>query len=199
MKIKRIKLTLVSVLILSMVALSIIPVLTNITTAKAATININKEKLTLSIGKTYHLKITGTVKTVKWSTSNTSVAAVSNTGKVIAKKKGTATITATVNNKKYFYKVTVLTKYKNGVFEGSGIGFRNGTTTVSVTIKNDIIKNINVLSNEDTPRFFDNASTQVINEIMNTQSTKVDVVSRATYSSVGIMDAVQNALDKAKN
>lgn len=196
---KQFRFAMISILVLSMLVLLVIPIFNNITTVNAATIKINKENISLNVGKTFDLKITGTSKAAKWSTSNSSVAAVSNAGKVTAKKKGTVTITATVNNKKYTCKVTIPSKYKNGVFEGSGTGFRNGTTTVSVTIKNDIIMNVEVLSNEDTPRFFDNASSQVISDILNTQSADVDAVSRATYSSVGIMDAVKNALEKAKN
>lgn len=75
--------------------------------AYATTIKINKTKITLGIGKTYTLKITGTVKKVKWSTSDKAIATVSSKGKVAAKAVGTATITASVSTKKYKCKVTV--------------------------------------------------------------------------------------------
>ncbi len=72
--------------------------------ADAATkIKLNKTKLTLHVGyayeETYHLKITGTNKKAKWSTSNKNIAAVSQKGKVTAKRIGKAVITAKVNNK----------------------------------------------------------------------------------------------------
>lgn len=81
---------------------------TNVLTVEAAAkVKINKTKATVIVGKGLQLKITGSKTKVKWSTSNKSVATVSNNGKVTAKKSGTATITALVNNKKYYCKVTV--------------------------------------------------------------------------------------------
>lgn len=60
-------------------------------------------------GKTYALKatVTGTNKTVSWSSSNASVASVDKNGKVTAKTKGTATITAKVDDVSASCKVTV--------------------------------------------------------------------------------------------
>lgn len=78
-----------------------------VTVEAATTVKINKSKLTLEKGKSYTLKITGTTKKVKWASSNKKVATVSTKGKVTAVSKGTATITATVSNKKYTCKVTV--------------------------------------------------------------------------------------------
>lgn len=87
--------------------------------------------------------------------------------------------------------------YKNGTYKGSGTGFR-GTTSVTVTIKNHKIKSISVNSYEDDKRFFERAYNTVISSIINKQSTNVDAVSGATFSSNGIMEAVANALKKAK-
>ena len=55
----------------------------------------------------------GTSKKVTWSSSNKKVAAVSTKGKVTAKKKGTAIITAKVSGKKYKCKITVKNPYLN--------------------------------------------------------------------------------------
>lgn len=74
---------------------------------QAASIKINTKKKTLKVKQSYTLKISGTKKKVKWTSSNNKVATVSSKGKVTAKKKGTATITATVGNKKYTCKITV--------------------------------------------------------------------------------------------
>lgn len=68
---------------------------------------ISKTSLSLNEKKTAALKVTGTTQKVKWSSSKTSVATVSSSGKVTAKKAGTATITAKVGTKKYTCKVTV--------------------------------------------------------------------------------------------
>lgn len=196
--VKHVKYAILSLLIISIAFPFFLFTNSNTATVSAATTKINKANITLGIGNTYRLKVIGTVNTVKWSSSNSTVASVSASGKVIAKKTGSATICGTVRSKKYYCKVTVASKYKNGVYEGSGTGFRNGTTTVSVTIQNDVITNIKILSNDDSPRFFNFASSRIISEIKNSQSADVDTVSGATYSSMGIIDAVQNALIKAK-
>ena len=73
----------------------------------ASSIKISKKKKTLRVGDKYTLKITGTSKKVKWKSSNKKVATVNSKGKVKAKKKGTATITAKVGGKKYKCKITV--------------------------------------------------------------------------------------------
>lgn len=90
-------------------------------------------------------------------------------------------------------------KYKDGVYQGSATGFHNGITTVSVTVKKDVITDIQIVSNQDTPEFFDSASSTIISAIMDQQSTNVDAVSGATFSSNGIMNAVADALSNAGN
>lgn len=97
------------VLMLILILTITVPILQpyNIIKVEAATVKINKTKITLIVGETSVLKLTGTSKAVKWSSSKKSVATVSSKGKVTAKKEGTTNITATVNNKKYTCKVTV--------------------------------------------------------------------------------------------
>lgn len=63
--------------------------------AKTEGISLNQKKLTLRVGQTERLKVRGTTRKVKWSSSNKKVAAVSKEGVVKAKKKGKAVITAT--------------------------------------------------------------------------------------------------------
>lgn len=87
-----------------------IPAYSNSVTAQAATIKINKKKVTLKQGKTVKLKIKGTKKKVKWSSSKKAVATVSKKGVVKAKKPGKAIITAKIGKKKYKCKVTVKKK-----------------------------------------------------------------------------------------
>ncbi|MBA5850813.1 4Fe-4S binding protein [Clostridium sp. cel8] len=89
------------------------------------------------------------------------------------------------------------TKYKDGTYMGEGTGFRGGTTEVSVTIDNGKITNIETVSTEDTPRFYQYVENTIPNEIISNQSTSVDTVSGATYSSNGLIEAVKNALIKA--
>lgn len=83
---------------------------------KAATkVKLNKTKVSLDIAKTKtcQLKVKGTSKKITWKTSNKKVAAVSKTGMITARKKGTAVITATVGKKTYKCKVTVKDTRKN--------------------------------------------------------------------------------------
>lgn len=89
-------------------------------------------------------------------------------------------------------------KYKDGTYTGSGIGFKGRTTKVSVTIADGKISNIETLSYGDDRKWYERASSSVIPKIISKQSTSVDAVSGATYSSKGIMSAVVNALNKAK-
>ena len=74
---------------------------------KAATIKLNKKKVTLYVGKTTVLKVKGTKNKVKWSSSRKKVASVNKKGKVTAKRKGKTTIQAKVSGKTLKCKVTV--------------------------------------------------------------------------------------------
>ena len=70
-------------------------------------IKISNTKITLTVGKSKTLKVKGTKKKAKWSSSKKSVATVTSKGKVTAKKSGKTTITAKIGKKKYICKVTV--------------------------------------------------------------------------------------------
>lgn len=72
----------------------------------ASSIKLSKTTLTLKVKGTATLKVTGTTKTVKWSSSDKSIATVKN-GKVTAKKAGKATITAKAGTEKLTCAVTV--------------------------------------------------------------------------------------------
>lgn len=91
---------------------------------------------------------------------------------------------------------TASSKYKDGTYQGSGQGYR-GTTTVSVTIQNGVITSVSIVSYKDDPYFFGSAYPAIIQSVINKQSSNVDTVSGATYSSRGIIQAVANALSKA--
>ena len=88
--------------------------------------------------------------------------------------------------------------YKDGTYQGSGTGF-GGTITVEVTISGGKIASITILSAAgETASYFASAK-GVISRIISGQTPNVDAVSGATYSSNGIIQAVQNALAKAGN
>ena len=75
--------------------------------AQAANLSISNKSVTLEIGKTKTLRISGTSKKITWSSSKKSVASISPSGKITAKAAGTATITASVSGKRLTCKVTV--------------------------------------------------------------------------------------------
>lgn len=73
----------------------------------AASVRMNKKTATLQVGKTLNLKVSGTSDKITWRSSKKSVASVSSTGKVTAKKLGTAKIYAKFSGKKLYCKITV--------------------------------------------------------------------------------------------
>ena len=86
--------------------------------------------------------------------------------------------------------------YKDGTYQGSGTGF-GGTVTVQVTVADGKITGIDILdASGETPSYFASAR-GVVSKILAGQTPNVDAVSGATYSSNGIIQAVQNALSKA--
>lgn len=88
--------------------------------------------------------------------------------------------------------------YKDGTYQGSGTGF-GGTITVQVKISGGKIASIEILSAAgETGSYFASAK-GVISKMISGQTPNVDAVSGATYSSNGIIQAVQNALSKAGN
>lgn len=82
---------------------------------------------------------------------------------------------------------------QDGTYTGTGTGLR-GTTQVTVTVSGGAITDITVDSYQDDQQFFERAASTVIQEIIENQDVNVDVVSGATYSSNGIMEAVADAL-----
>ena len=85
--------------------------------------------------------------------------------------------------------------YKDGTYYGTGTGF-GGTLKVQVDISGGKIAAIQILENNDGSEYISKASS-IINAIISSQSTNVDTVSGATYSSVGIIQAVRDALSQA--
>lgn len=92
----------------------------------------------------------------------------------------------------------VQNKYKDGKFSGSAYGY-DGNIYVTITIKDDKITNIEATSDESDLWYFESCVQNVTSQIIASQSTSVDATSGATYSSEGIMAAVGQALNSAKN
>ncbi|ACB86237.1 FMN-binding protein [Natranaerobius thermophilus] len=80
----------------------------------------------------------------------------------------------------------------DGDYRGTGSGF-NDDITVDVVVSDGQITSVEVVEHDDTPDYFEDAE-EVLDRIVEAQSTQVDVVSGATASSEGILEAVKNAL-----
>lgn len=74
---------------------------------RAATPKLSKTVISLFSGKSTTLKVSGTDKAVKWSSSDKNIASVSKKGKVTGKNAGKAIITATIGKQTLQCKVTV--------------------------------------------------------------------------------------------
>lgn len=88
--------------------------------------------------------------------------------------------------------------YKNGTYTGDGQGF-GGNIQVQVTLENDMITDIQVVSAPGEDSAYLSQGQGVISTILASQSTDVDTISGATFSSTGIINAVNDALGKAEN
>ena len=78
---------------------------------------LNKTKATMEVGKTLTLKVKNTKASIKWSSSDKSIATVSKKGVVTAKSAGNATIKAVVSKKALKCKITV----KDAAAQGTDI------------------------------------------------------------------------------
>ena len=86
--------------------------------------------------------------------------------------------------------------YKEGIYYGTAEGY-SGDVSVAVVIQEKSIKAILITETSDDEAFFQRAM-GVVKNVLKTQSTEVDTVSGATYSSKGILGAIQNALKQAE-
>jgi uncharacterized protein with FMN-binding domain len=86
--------------------------------------------------------------------------------------------------------------YKDGTYTGTGMN-RRGSIDVAVTIKNDKITNVEI--NNWGMHYSESDIVGLPNEVLHNQSAQVTNVSGATYSTQAFQDAVQSALDQAKN
>ena len=85
--------------------------------------------------------------------------------------------------------------YKDGTYYGTGKGFA-GTMKVKVDISGGKIASISIVSTKDGNSYVKSASS-LLDTIVEKQSTNVDTVSGATFSSRGIIAAVRSALSQA--
>lgn len=86
--------------------------------------------------------------------------------------------------------------YKDGTYTGEADGF-GGTVAVEVTVKDGKIEVVEVTSAEKEDSAYLAMAEDIIPKIIEAQSVEVDTISGATFSSTGIKDATEQALEQA--
>jgi len=92
---------------------------------------------------------------------------------------------------------TATSGYIDGTYTGSSFGY-NDDITVSVTIEDSQITDINVVSSLEDDPYFTWVLQQIPDSIIESQSTDVDTVTGATTSSKAYIHAVEAALAQAQ-
>ncbi len=82
---------------------------------------------------------------------------------------------------------------EDGTYEGTGSGF-GGDILVEVTVSGGEITAIEIIEHSETPDYFELAKDDVPERIIDEQDWDVDEVGGATMSSIGIKEAVFDAL-----
>lgn len=91
---------------------------------------------------------------------------------------------------------TAPSAYRDGVYTASAQGF-GGPIALQVTLQNDIIADITIVSAEGETQPYFSRARRVISTILECNTPEVDSISGATYSSTGILNAVKSALSSA--
>ena len=89
-----------------------------------------------------------------------------------------------------------VTAYEDGTYAGEADGF-GGKIQVEVKIEKSKITEINVVSAEKEDGAYLSMAKDIIPKIIDSQSADVDTISGATFSSTGIKNASEQALEKA--
>ena len=86
--------------------------------------------------------------------------------------------------------------YKDGTYQGEAEGF-GGTVAVEVKVEKEKITAVEIVSAQKEDGAYLSMAKDIIPKIIEAQSTDVDTISGATFSSTGIKNASQEALEKA--
>lgn len=81
-----------------------------------------------------------------------------------------------------------------GTFKGKGDGYL-GDIMVEAEISGNTLKGIDVVEHQDTPRLAEAAFKRLTKEMVEKQTTDVDAMAGATFSSEGFIDAVKMAVE----
>ena len=87
--------------------------------------------------------------------------------------------------------------YKDGSYEGTATGF-GGDITVKVTVDGGKITAVDIVSAEKEDGAYLTRAEDIIPKIIDAQTSEVDTISGATFSSTGIKNATAQALESAQ-
>ncbi|NLW29698.1 MAG: FMN-binding protein [Erysipelothrix sp.] len=88
----------------------------------------------------------------------------------------------------------------DGIYQGQAPG-RNGVVIVEVKIESQVITDVRIVNHQEDTRYVAEVEVAIVEipeRIVKSNSTQVDVVSKATVTSKAIMKAVEDAITNAK-
>lgn len=148
-----------------------------------AAVKMSAKKKTLTIGQSFTLKVKGTKKKVKWSSSNKKIATVSSKGKVTAKNVGKSTITAKIAKKKYRCVVTVKSKNVNtGTIPSNNNSNQENSNTGNIPGSN----NNNPIPNEEDKFSASDALKNISYELLDTGKGVIAIMKNNNSVTVSI-------------
>jgi len=87
-------------------------------------------------------------------------------------------------------------KYKDGEYEGEGLGY-GGAIRVKVTVRDGEIYTIDVTEHSGEDDEYFNLALKMTDQIIDQNDTDIDIITGSTFSSEGLLEAINAALEKA--
>ncbi|MDR0877827.1 MAG: FMN-binding protein [Treponema sp.] len=92
---------------------------------------------------------------------------------------------------------SLLDEYRDGVYEGTAQG-RRGPIRLAVCLESGVISEIDIIDFRDDEFVGGSAVDELMEQILEYNTTDLDAITGATESSLGFLAAVEDALTKAK-
>ncbi|WP_034328558.1 FMN-binding protein [Alkaliphilus transvaalensis] len=86
----------------------------------------------------------------------------------------------------------------DGTYEGTGQGFK-GDIKIELVVEDGKVTDLNVLEHGETEGISDAAFEGITEQLLEKQSADLDVITGATMTSEGLIEAIEEALPKASN
>ncbi|MDR1444657.1 MAG: FMN-binding protein [Treponema sp.] len=86
--------------------------------------------------------------------------------------------------------------YRDGIWTGTGRGY-GGEIQVQVRIVSGLVQEIGITAHNEDPLIGEEAMAELLEQVLDYQSTDLDALSGATATGKGFLAAVEDALDRA--